>query len=72
MLSKIKPSITFHIIDDILNKPNNFSLELGFYGYKKINLNQKFIIEEKYFPKSRDKFKTNIILNIEIKVINSL
>ena len=36
MLSKIKPSITFHIIDDILNKANNFSLELGLYGYKKL------------------------------------
>ena len=67
MSSNINPSIIFHIIEDIKKDLKNFSVELEFFGKAKIYLKKKFIIDEKNFQKSKDKFKTNIILNINGK-----
>ena len=67
MYENIQPSIIFYIIDDNINCVKNFWIELDFLGNKKINLNEKLIIDEKYFPKSKDKFKTSIILNVDNK-----
>ena len=67
MLKDIQPSIVFHIIDDKEGKIECFSIELQFLGKSKINLNEKLIIDQKYFPKSKDKFSTKIILNVNKK-----
>ena len=47
----------------------NFWIELEFLKNEKINLFQKLILDEKIFPKSKDKFKTSIFLNVDNKVI---
>ena len=67
MSSNINPSIIFHIINDKNCRIKFFGVKLEFLGKKKINLNEQLIIDEKNFPKSKDKFKTKIILNIENK-----
>ena len=67
MINTNKPCILFHIIEDKKYKVKNFSIELSFCGLRKINYKYKLIIDENIFPKSRDKFKTNIFLNVENK-----
>jgi hypothetical protein len=42
-----------------------FNVELEFYGNEAINLNKRFIIDDRFFSKIKDKFKTNIILNVD-------
>ena len=67
MLNNIKPCIIFHIFDDVKSNFKYFSVELEFIGKRNIILNKKLIIDEKYFPKSKDRFKTNIYLNVNLK-----
>ena len=67
MLNKIRPCIIFHIFDDVKSNLKYFSVELEFIGKRNIILNKKLIIDEKYFPKSKDRFKTNIYLNVNHK-----
>ena len=67
MLKVIRPSIIFHIINDKNWRTKFFGVELEFLVKKKINLDEQLIIDEKNFPKSKDKFKTKIILNIDNK-----
>ena len=55
-----KPSVLFHIINDPNYPVKNFYVTFEFARNKKIDLNQRFIIEKKYFSKLKDKFKTNI------------
>ena len=62
-----KPSVLFHIINDPNYPVKNFYVTFEFARNKKIDLNQRFIIEKKYFSKLKDKFKTNICLNIDNK-----
>ena len=60
-----QPSIIFQIINDENILLKTFYIELEFLSGDKINLNQKFIIETKFFPKAKDKFKTNLILHVD-------
>ena len=69
MYENIHPSIIFFIIDDTNSCVKNFWIEFDFLKNEKINLFQKLILDEKIFPKSKDKFKTSIFLNVDNKVI---
>ena len=60
MLKGARPSIVFHLINDKNSNIKFFGVELEFLGKKKINLDEKLIIDEKNFPKSKDKFKTKL------------
>lgn len=50
-----QPSIVFHIIDDKKENIKYFFIYLDFLGKTKIKLTEKLIIDEKYFPKTKNK-----------------
>ena len=47
MLITTKPCILFHIIEDKKYHVKDFSIQLSFCGFKKINYKNKIIIDEK-------------------------
>ena len=59
--------IIFHIIESKFNIVNSMNVELEFLGDQIINTDTKIIIDDKYFTKNKDFFKTWITLNIDSK-----
>ena len=66
------PKIVFHIVEDNLNPTKFLEIKLGFCSSEKIDLSKTFIINDKYFTKQKDKFKTNIFLTTENNKIKFL
>ena len=66
------PKIVFHIVEDNLNPTKFLEIKLGFCSSEKIDLSKTFIINDKYFIKQKDKFKTNIFLTTENNKIKFL
>ena len=62
MMDDIQPCIIFHTVEDKNSIIKNFNVELEFYGNGALNLNKRFIIDDKLFSKIKDKFKTKTIL----------
>ena len=59
------PRIIFHIVEDKVNPTNFLEVKFGFCFSEKIDLTKTFIINDKYFTKLKDKFKTNIFLTAD-------
>ena len=57
--------INFHIIEDKSNLPVLFKIYLPFEKNKEIDVNVPLKLEKKYFGRLKDKFLTNLILNID-------
>ena len=59
------PKIVFHIVKDKLNPTKFLEVKFCFCASEKIDLTKTFIINDKYFTKLKERFKTNIFLTTE-------
>ena len=73
MISENKPLVIFHIIEIGNNPIQSFNIMFEFDKQtKNIEINKPYEINEKYFPKLKDKFMTHIILNIDEQKVKFL